>query len=210
MSTHAKDTSDLAEMEPVPDVIEPSDLAVPGPDMGLTGEIVPRYKPGELTQPIAELLGELLQPYTIDLREWAQALFSVTEFAESDPDETSFAMLASILGAQSSEEALMSMELNRAKELCGGEPGGHSPLLIIRGARPMKSEYEEGANCYVIVDATEKHNGKPCRFTTGAKGVQAVILAHMVNGWMPFEGILTIRREKTKRGFYPLGLEAGG
>lgn len=176
----------------------------------VTGEIVPKYIPGQLTQSIQNLAADLLQPYTIDLRQWVEALFAVTEFEEADPDTTSMAMLAQILGAQSSEEALSSLELSRAKEMCGDEPGGHSPLLIIHGARPMRSEYEEGANCYVIVDATIKHNGERARFTTGAKAVQAVILAHMANNWMPFEAILTIRREKTRRGFYPLGLEAGG
>jgi hypothetical protein len=176
----------------------------------LTGDIVPAYKPGQLTERVSSLIGDLLQPYTIDLRTWAEALFSVSEFEDADPDETSMGMLAQILGAQSSQEALTSLELNRAKEMCGDEPGGHSPLLVIRGARPMKSEYEEGAKCYVIVDAMIKHSGEAARFTTGAKAVQAVILAHMANNWMPFEAILTIRRQKTKRGFYPLGLEAGG
>jgi hypothetical protein len=198
-ATAATDAAIVALAEP--DAIEPEDVP---------GVIVPRQKPGQLTQPIAQLLGDLLQPYTIDLRQWTEALFSVTEFEEADPDETSFAMLAQILGAQSSEEALMSLELNRAKELCGDEPGGKSPLLVVRGARPMKSEYEEGANCYVIVDAVEKASGNSARFTTGAKAVQAVILAHVVNEWMPFEGRLTIRRQKTRRGFYPLGLEADG
>lgn len=175
---------------------------------GHAGTLAPVGR-GALT-PFAQSIEQLLQPYTISLSEWAEALFGAREFAEVDPDETSLAMLAQILTATSSEEALASMELDRAKAMCGDEPGGHSPVLTIFGARPMRSEYEEGPNCYVIVDAVRKADGKPARFTTGARAVQAAILAHVANGWVPFDAILSIRSQRTRRGFYPLNLEAGG
>src|SRR5215469_7054581 len=157
-----------------------------------------------------EEIERILTPYTITAIEWARLLFKVTEFPEQDPDDITNSMLASILMADSSEEVLSALSLDRAKELAGDEPGGHSPLLVIHGARPMKSDYDEGPPCYCIVDATVKATGKRIRFTTGAKAVQAAILAHVGHGWMPFEAILEIRRERTRRGYYPLNLVAGG
>jgi hypothetical protein len=164
----------------------------------------------QLAVPLSSRIEALLQPYTISLDEWAEALFDVREFPDQDPDESTMGMLAQILTAGSSEEILASMELNRAREMCGDEPGGHSPLLTIHGARPMRSEYEDGPSCYVIVDAIRKADGKGARFTTGSRAIQAAILAHAARGWLPFDAILTIRAQKTRRGFYPMNLEAGG
>lgn len=192
--------------------IEESALAATGTKVDTaTGEIVPAAAAGgQLVTPLSARIEALLQPYTISLDEWAEALFSVAEFPDQDPDEATFGMLAQILLANSSSEILASMELDRARALAGDEPGGHSALLVISGARPMKSEFEEGPSCYVIVDASYKADGKPARFTTGARAVQAAILAHAARGWLPFEAVLEIRRRPTRRGFYPINLVAGG
>ena len=163
----------------------------------------------ELT-PFQAQLEQLLAPHTLDLQQWAEALFSVRDFPEADPDEQSHAMLAAILLSSTSEEALASMELDRARQLCGDEPGGTSGVLRFTGARPVKSEYEEGPACYLIVEATRLADGKQLRFTTGAAQIQAVILWHVGHQLMPFDGVLSIRREKTRRGFYPMNLTAGG
>jgi hypothetical protein len=209
MSEHESYGAHPFEPTPIGDAVTAA-LAVNGGQDDASTAIVPTYvyKPAET--PMTRIIGNLLEPFTINLDEWARALFDAGEFAEADPDEMSLAMLAQILSAQSSDEALSSLEMDRAKKLAGDEPGGHSPLLQIRSARPMKSSFDEGARCYVIVDAIRKVDGASVRFTTGAKTVQAVILTHMANGWMPFDAVLTIRRTATRRGFYPLGLEAGG
>jgi hypothetical protein len=157
----------------------------------------------------AQLLDQLLTPFTISLDDWVRGLLTKDEFPESDPDEMAIGMLAQILTAQTSEQALAAMDLDRAKELCGGEPGGRSPVLEITGARPLRSDYEEGPACYCIVDAILLAEGERIRFTTGARAVQAVILTHIANGWLPFRCALEIRREKTRRGYYPLNLVAG-
>jgi hypothetical protein len=177
----------------------------------LSGAVVPAPQAGgTLAVTFSARIDQLLQPFTLNIDEWAEALFKAAEFPETDPDDATNAMLAAILMAETSEEVLASMELNRAKEMCGDEPGGHSPLLTIYGARPVKSEYEDGANCYIIVDARYKVDGKSARFTTGARAVQAAILAHVVRGWLPFDAMLEIRRERTRKGYYPLNLVAGG
>lgn len=160
--------------------------------------------------PYSETVLALLGQHTISVEQWVTALLTDQEFEDRDTEEATIGILAQILTARTSEEALASLELERAKVMCGGEPGGHSPLLEIRGARPMKSAFEEGAPCFCIVDAVYVHNGEPVRFTTGAKAVQAAIIAHIGNGWMPFQAILEIRSKPTARGFYPLNLVAGG
>lgn len=202
--------------DPVDEAIAAHDQADTGDDYeqlepAHTGQLVPAGQANtEVAIRFREEIERLLQPYTMTATEWAFVLFEQREFPEQDPDEMTNAMLAQILMSGSSEEALSAMNLDRAKHLCGDEPGGHSPLLLIHGARPMKSEYEEGAPCYCIVDATILATGERIRFTTGARAVQACILAHIGNGWLPFRGMLEIRSQKTRRGFYPLNLVAGG
>jgi hypothetical protein len=131
------------------------------------------------------------------------------EMPDSDPEEMALGMLASIMLAETSGEALAALDLARAKELCGGEPGGRSPVLEINGARALKSEYEEGAACYCIISATRLDTGDKIRFTTGARAVQMVVAKHMYEGWLPFKAALEIRRERTRNGFYPLNLVGG-
>jgi hypothetical protein len=152
----------------------------------------------------------LLAPATLDYTSWLRSLLNDERLEEVDADEVGIGILASILLAETSEQALAALDLKRAKALCGGEPGGHSPLLVITGARGMVSSYEEGAPAYAIVSAIVKSTGERIQFTTGARAVQAVILKHIGEGWMPFEGVLTIRRHPTRRGYYPINLEAGG
>lgn len=186
--------------------------AAPSPDPIDPTKIISTREghPGVVAQRFSDRIEQLLQPFTLDLDQWAEALFDVREFPESDPDDQAAALLASILLAETSAEALAAMEMNRAKEMCGGEPGGHSPLLIITGARPLRSTFEDGPSCYLIIDAVIKADGRRIRVTTGAKAVQAVILAHIARGWLPFEAMFEIRRVATRRGFYPLNLVAGG
>jgi len=176
-----------------------------------TGVVVPRGRESADLVAWSATINGLLQPYTLNLDAWAEALFDVAEFPDSDPEEDSNALLASILLAETSGQALAAMNTRSARDdLCGGEPGGHSPLLVFYGARALRSTFEEGASCYMLADCEIKATGERIKVTTGARAVQAVVLAHMARGWMPFEAVLTIKAQKTRRGFYPLNLEAGG
>lgn len=164
----------------------------------------------ELALMSAAELEAIVGTRTVPVREWAESLVQDTEFPDDDPDEMALGILAGILLATSSEEALAVTNLQRAKELCGNMPGGHSPLLEITAAMPFKSTYEQGAPCYAMVSATVVSTGEKFKFTTGARAVQAVIIAHLVHGWMPFRCLITMRATPTQRGYYPLNLEAGG
>lgn len=170
---------------------------------------VPGAALAEIERFSAAELDTLLAPHTLSPRQWIIHLMTNEEMPEADADEQTLGMLASILLANSSEEALSALELNRARELCGGEPGGRSPVLEFYGARSLKSDYEEGAVCYMIADAVRLDTGERCRFTTGARAVQMVVAKHLYEGWLPFRGVLEIRRERTRRGFHPLNLLGG-
>jgi hypothetical protein len=176
------------------------------------GEL-PRRVPGAALAEVERFsvaeLDRLLSPHTVNPREWIVYLMTNEEMPEADADEQTLGMLASILLAGSSEEALSALDLQRARELCGGEPGGRSPVLEFYGARALKSDYEEGATCYMIADAVRLDTGERCRFTTGARAVQMVMAKHCYEGWLPFKGALEIRRERTRRGFHPLNLVGG-
>jgi hypothetical protein len=191
---YAESPLERAAREAVAAALEPAGQA-PGTSLALmtTGE-----------------LEELVGARTVPVREWAASLVQDTEFPDDDPDEMALGILAGILLAGSSEEALAVTNLQRAKELCGNIPGGHSPLLEITAAMPFKSTYEQGAPCYAMVSATVVSTGEKFKFTTGARAVQAVIIAHLVHGWMPFRCLITMRATPTQRGYYPLNLEAGG
>jgi hypothetical protein len=159
--------------------------------------------------PFSDTIEALLAPHTIDLITWARSLVTGSEYPETDAEEVGVGILASILTAKSSDEALSALDLERAKAMCGNEPGGHSPVLEITGARALKSTYSEGAPCYAIIDAIVLASGERIRFTTGARAVQAVVIAHMGNGWMPFRGQLEIRQQPTVAGYHPLNLTMG-
>ena len=177
---------------------------------GVAGNGPPPAPGTELALMTDRELSELVGTRTVPVREWARSLVQDDEFPAEDPDEMALGILAGILMAKSSEEALSVTNLQRAKELCGGVPGGHSPLLEITDAMPFKSTYEEGAPCYAMVSAVVVSTGEKFKFTTGARAVQAVLIAHMVHGWMPFRCLITMRSTPTQRGYYPLNLEAGG
>lgn len=164
----------------------------------------------QLVKPVTrEEIELLLAPHTIDMRTWITGIMSDADFPESDTETMALGMLAQIIAAPNSEAALNAFSLDRAKEMCGNEPGGKSPVLEITGARALKSDYAEGAACYVIVQAIRLTDGERIQFTTGSRAVQTMIWKHMWEGWMPFRAMLEIRKERTRNGYYPINLVAG-
>lgn len=154
-------------------------------------------------------LDTLLAPHTISPAQWIRTLLTGSEMPESDPEEMALGMMAQILLAGTSGEALSALDVDRAKDLCGGQPGGRSPALEIHGARSLKSDFSEGAACYCIIYATRLDTGERIRITTGARAVQMMVAKHLYEGWMPFTAALEIRRERTKAGYHPLNMVGG-
>lgn len=164
----------------------------------------------ELVKPVTQAeIDAILAPHVVDMRTWLRGILTADDFPESDPDAMALGMLAQILMAETSEQALSMFSLDRARDMCGNEPGGRSPVLEITGARALKSTYAEGAACYSIIAATRLDTGAKLQFTTGSKAVQMLVWKHVHQGWIPFRAMLEIRREKTQRGFHPLNLVAG-
>ena len=167
-------------------------------------------QPGTDLQPVTRAeLDAILAAHQTDMRTWIRSIMGAADMPEANTDDMAIGMLAQILGSNSSEEALAALTLDRAKQLCGDEPGGRSPVLEIHGVRPMKSDYAEGAGSYVIVNAIRLDTGQRVNFTTGSIAVQTVIWKHVYEGWMPFRACLEIKKERTKAGYYPLNLVAG-
>lgn len=166
------------------------------------GRAVDRVAPGELAA--------LLQGSAMPFLSWASALLTNTEFGEDTGADNSYGIIAAILSAESSEEAMKVADMTPVEELCPKTPGAHSPLLRITGATPLKSTFDEGPPCFCVVHAEIVATGEQITTSIGARAVQAVILKHIHAGWMPFEAVLTRRLKPTRAGFYPMNLEAGG
>lgn len=178
------------------------------------GQLVPDleqlHTPGKEIERLTQAdIEALLAPRTISLKQWLTGVLSEDEFPEDDPDEMALGMLASVMAAESSEEALAVFQMDRAKEMCGNTPGGRSNVLEILGARPLSSSFDEGAACYVIIRARDLAEGHIVQFTTGSRAIQVLLIKHITMGWLPFKARLEIRSQPTRRGFHPINLIAG-
>lgn len=174
-----------------------------------TGQAAPGSAVAQIERFTDAELEVLLSPHTITPAQWIRTLLTNQEMPESDPEEMALGMMAQILMAGTSGEALSALDVDRAKELCGGQPGGRSPALEIHGARSLKSDFAEGAACYCIIYATRLDTGERIRITTGARAVQMMVAKHLYEGWLPFRAALEIRRERTKAGYHPLNMVGG-
>jgi hypothetical protein len=150
----------------------------------------------------------LLKPHAIPFVTWAGALMEQATFEEEASDQAGLGIIASILTAATSAETFAAMDMYGADRLVGDEPGGRSPLLEITGAIPLESTFDEGPSCFAIFSAVVVETGESIQFSCGARAVQASVMKHMFEGWMPLRAFLVRRKKPTRKGFYPLNLEA--
>jgi hypothetical protein len=155
-------------------------------------------------------IAQLLEGRALPIVAWAGALLDRAEYEDDAASNPTLDIVAAILGAETSAEVLAATSMRTVEDLIGTEPGAHSPLLRIHGAKPLASTFEDGPSCFSVIDVEAVASGERFKLTCGARAVQAAILAHVYRGWLPFECILTRRLKATRRGFYPLNLEAGG
>jgi hypothetical protein len=153
---------------------------------------------------------QILAPKSLDLTAWLKALVSDTEFDEAEAGDASLNILTQILMASSPDAALSVTEIDNAESLGVTEPGDVSPLLEILDAMPLPSSFEDGASTFTVVQAINTVTGQRVTFSCGGRAVQVVLIKFMGEGWMPFKAVLAKRRKPTRRGFYPLNLQAGG
>jgi hypothetical protein len=157
-----------------------------------------------------QVIAGILRPHAIPYRDWAAALLNDDEFEEGDDGGGVVSIIAAILTAETSEQALAATDMQNAVSLIGEEPGARSGWLEIYDGIPLKTTYEKGAPCFAVISYVDLETGTRRQFSCGARAVQGVLLKHMWQGWLPFRCVLTRRRKPTRSGFYPLNLEAGG
>lgn len=163
----------------------------------------------ELAIPDRAEIAQLLGARVIPVREWIAALTEQERFEETDSEDAALGIVRQILLAESPGQVFSAMQAVSVKELLGDDPGARSSVFEIRGATPLASSFEEGVSCFAIIDATNLAEREHVTLSCGARAVQAAILAHMLNGWLPMRAVFTRRRKPTRRGFYPVNLESG-
>lgn len=163
----------------------------------------------DLAIPTPSELAQLLGQRRIPMDRWITTLVTEERFEETDKEDPALGMLRSILLAESSEAVFAAMNVVSVKDLIGPEPGASSNVFEIRGAQPLESTFDEGPGAFAIIHAFDLAEQLPVTLSTGARSVQAAIIAHMINGWMPFKGKFTRKRRPTQAGYYPLNLERG-
>lgn len=174
----------------------------------IAGQHAPDPQPGTaLAMPQLADIQRIMGTRIIPVVDWANALIEADLYDADTEEDTAFGLVKAIMLAESSEEVFARMDMRTAKEMLGEEPGARSNALEIYGAFPLKSTYEAGASCFAVVHCRDLAEGVQFSFSTGARAVQAAVLAHMVRGWCPFKATLTRRRRQTQKGFYPLNLE---
>lgn len=154
-------------------------------------------------------IDKLLGAHVIPVRDWVAALVEQEAFEESETEDASLSIVRAILTAASPEAAFAAMQCISVKDLLGDDPGARSNVFQINGARPLASTFEEGPSCFCVIDAIDLAERQAVTLSCGARAVQAFLVGAIINGWLPTRAVFTRRRKPTRRGFYPVNLEAG-
>ncbi len=181
-------------------------LAVPG-EGTLPGSATPGTELATITPAQIEAL---IAPHAMRYVDVAAALLNNARYEEEPDAGGASSIVASILTATSSDAALKAAQMDNAESLIGTDPGTRSDRMIIRKGLALESAFDEGVPCFMVISAVWKATGEPFQFTSGARAVQATVLKHTFEGWLPFECVLTRRRKATRKGFFPLNLEFAG
>lgn len=173
----------------------------------VSGLVVPSTK--ALAIPTEAELDQILGSRQIPVKQWIAALVAEEQFEETDQEDRALGMIRSILLAESSEAVFAAMNVVSVKDLIGPDPGAQSNVFEIHGAQPLKSSYDEGPSAFALIHAYDLAEQVPVTLSTGARSVQAAVIAHMIRGWMPFKARFTRKKRPTEAGYYPLNLERG-
>lgn len=176
--------------------------AVPaGPQAGYDG--------AELAVPSRDEMAAIIGANPIDYRAWVRALITDEAMEETDTEEASLTLVRAILAAETSEAALGVTSVISVKELLGETPGARSNVYEITDVRPMASTFDEGPGSFVVISARDLAEGVDVTLSCGARAVQAVLMKHKYEAWLPLKAMFTRRLKPTRAGFYPINLEAG-
>jgi hypothetical protein len=118
-----------------------------------------------------------------------------------DPEQISRQIVEELLAAETDEE------LEQVGNASGWLDFEGVPVEV-RGFRWRKSDYDEGAAIYLIVQATDMRDGASLVLTTGSKNVIAQLINLARRDRFPTVKILTRADKPTKGGFYPQWLKS--
>lgn len=152
---------------------------------------------------------DLLGAHRLPVKAWLAALAEQEAFEETDAEDASLSILRAIMTAETPAAAFAAMQALSVKDLLGDEPGARTNVYELRGATPLASTFEDGPSCFAVIDAFDLAEQVPVTLTCGGRAVQAFCLAAEVRGWLPVKVVFTRRRKPTRKGYYPVNIEAG-
>lgn len=144
---------------------------------------------------------EVLPAIRGDLNELHGILMDELEPPEvsTDPEAIQREIMEQIWNATSDEELLLVGKATPWQDLLGVP-------VEIRGFRWSKSQYDQGAKVFFVVQAIRLDNGEPVVLTTGGKNVIMALANIAKRDAFPFVGALQEAEKPTAAGFKPLWL----
>ena len=144
---------------------------------------------------------EVLPAVRADVAELHGILMDELEPPEvsTDPEAIQREIMEQIWNATSNEELVLVGQATPWQDLIG------VPVEIY-GFRWSKSQYDQGAKVFFIVQATRLDNGEKCVLTTGGKNVIMALANIARRDAFPFVGKLVEAEKATAAGFKPLWL----
>lgn len=143
-------------------------------------------------------------PETLDglftLSAWAESLINGKPYTEPNPGYLSRLLLIQTLEATTPEQVFSPNDLDGLQKIVGNAPGAGTGPIEINGLYVAKSDMDEGAPCYMILDYVSMDTGVLRKTTTGATQLQAQILRLLGFGIWPIKCQIKRTERKDKGG----------
>lgn len=130
-------------------------------------------------------------------------LASFAEYAKTlptdDPEEVQERILRSLMTATTADDILRAGEAQPASTVYG------VPLRIEQ-IRASESDFADGADLYLHVDAKILSNGDAITFSCGARDVVMKLIRLDQKKMLPIDAVIDESKKQTKAGYYPVFL----
>lgn len=152
-----------------------------------------------IPQSLAELASIFAQDEPSDL-EVAQWILEPDQMAETDPEESTRAILARILSAQTAEEVLATQDVIHAQDIIGEG-------INATGVKWQRSEHQQSSSCYAVITGQRIADQSNVVVTCGARQVMMMLLKLRMLDAFPQRIRIAKKSKPTAAGYYPLFLE---